>query len=77
MFIDKLQAGNQIITTAVARNTNDTYQIRSNYVLGCDGAKSQVRKSLGVESEGEDSCKMPFSAASVISFRLSQRETGS
>lgn len=58
--IDKLQAGNQVITTVASRDTNDTYQIRSDYVLGCDGAKSQVRKWLGIESEGEDSCKKPF-----------------
>lgn len=64
--IDKFQAGSQVLTTVAMRVTKDTYKIRSNYVLGCDGAKSQVRKWLGVESEGEDSCKIP-SNRSLIS----------
>lgn len=62
--IDNLQAGNQVITTATVRHTNEQYQIRANYVLGCDGAKSQVRKWLGIESEGEDSCKTPVGTVS-------------
>ena len=48
-----------VITSAIVRHTNERYQIRANYVLGCDGAKSQIRKWLGIESEGEDSCKTP------------------
>ena len=66
VFIDKLQAGNQVINTVAVRNTNDTYQIRSKYVLGCDGAKSQVRKWLGIESEGDDSCKTPVNGTSSM-----------
>jgi 2-polyprenyl-6-methoxyphenol hydroxylase-like FAD-dependent oxidoreductase len=34
-------------------------------VVACDGAKSAVRNFLGIESEGEDSCK---SAVSFLDF---------
>lgn len=52
------------MTTVVARDTNDTFHIRSKFVLGCDGAKSQVRKWLGIASDGEDSCKKPLDRTS-------------
>lgn len=39
------------------RTTKRQYLVRSRHVVACDGAKSQVRKSLGIESEGEDSCR--------------------
>jgi 2-polyprenyl-6-methoxyphenol hydroxylase-like FAD-dependent oxidoreductase len=42
-------------TVVEDRTTGDFYAIRSRHVIACDGAKSKVRTSLGVESEGEDS----------------------
>lgn len=62
-----LQFADQVITTVEERETKTTYKIRSRHVIGCDGAKSQVRKSLGIESEGEDSCKnAPCTALSLV-----------
>lgn len=62
-------------TTAEVRDTKERYQIRANYVLGCDGAKSRVRKWLGIESEGEDSCKRPSeSFLHFLSYLLEERE---
>lgn len=62
-----------MITTVAVRDTNDTYQIRSNYVLGCDGAKSQVRKWLDIEGEGEDSCKTPYKKPAITFSYLQLR----
>ncbi|KAJ4387265.1 hypothetical protein N0V93_007854 [Gnomoniopsis smithogilvyi] len=54
-FISCEQIEDNVITTVEERGTKATYKIRSRHVIGCDGAKSQVRKSLGIQSEGEDS----------------------
>lgn len=39
------------------RATGHHFQIKSKFVVGCDGAKSKVRTFLGIESDGEDSCE--------------------
>lgn len=39
------------------RKSKKQYKIRSQHVIACDGAKSQVRQFLGIESEGEESCQ--------------------
>lgn len=40
------------------RSTGSRWVVRSKHVVACDGAKSQVRKDLGIESEGEDGCEL-------------------
>lgn len=65
-----LQLEDQVITTVEERNSKTTYRIRSRHVIGCDGAKSQVRRSLGIESEGEDSCKSHLSLHQVKLYYL-------
>jgi 2-polyprenyl-6-methoxyphenol hydroxylase-like FAD-dependent oxidoreductase len=40
------------------RNTGELYTIRSKHLLACDGARSQVRKSLDVEVVGESTTEM-------------------
>ncbi|OCL07710.1 hypothetical protein AOQ84DRAFT_294575, partial [Glonium stellatum] len=47
----------EVISTVEERVTKTQFRIRSKHVIGCDGAKSQVRKHLGIESEEEDSWK--------------------
>lgn len=44
-----------VVTTVEARQTGSLYCIRSQYMIGCDGAKSRVREFLDVQCEGEDS----------------------
>ncbi|OJJ33796.1 hypothetical protein ASPWEDRAFT_69580 [Aspergillus wentii DTO 134E9] len=44
-----------VITTIEDRNTKQEYKIKSKHVVACDGAKSAVRRHLGIECEGEDS----------------------
>lgn len=60
-----LQNHDEVITTVEERGTKARYCIRSRHVIGCDGAKSEVRKSLGIECEGEDSCKSIVGTAST------------
>jgi 2-polyprenyl-6-methoxyphenol hydroxylase-like FAD-dependent oxidoreductase len=40
---------------ALARNldTDDTFEIRCAYLIGCDGGKSEVRKKIGARLEGD------------------------
>ncbi|KAJ4405302.1 hypothetical protein N0V82_010336 [Gnomoniopsis sp. IMI 355080] len=54
-FVSCEQFEDKVVTTVEERGTKTTYKIRSRHVIACDGAKSQVRKSLGIKSEGEDS----------------------
>ena len=54
------QTAGGVTTTVEERATGHQFQIRSKYLIGCDGARSKVRGFLGIESDGEDSCK--FSA---------------
>ncbi len=47
-------SGNVIESTCQDTGTGKRKIIRSNYVIGCDGAHSQVRKSMpGVTMEGQ------------------------
>lgn len=52
------QDGNTVASTLQKRDTSQQLLVRSKYVIGCDGAKSQVRKSLDIDSEGENSCSL-------------------
>lgn len=51
-----LKHENYVLTTVHDRDSDREYIIKSTHVVACDGAKSAVRRFLGVESEGEDSC---------------------
>lgn len=53
-LLDFREAGSQVIAT-VKHGDGDastTEEIRANWLVGCDGAHSQVRKTLGVKFEG-------------------------
>ena len=52
-----MQTSKGVQTTVEERATGHQSVIQSQYVVACDGARSAVRSHLGVESEGEDSCK--------------------
>ncbi|VUC30478.1 unnamed protein product [Clonostachys rosea] len=46
--------GDEVTTIIEDRSSSTSLQVRSRHVIACDGARSQVRKHLGIESEGED-----------------------
>ncbi|KAJ9139161.1 2,4-dichlorophenol 6-monooxygenase [Pleurostoma richardsiae] len=54
-FVSCEQGVDMVYSTVEERSTKTQWRITSRHVLACDGAKSQVRKFLGIESEGEDS----------------------
>lgn len=54
-FVSLEQSLGGVTTTVEERATGHQFQIRSKYVVACDGARSKVRSCLGVESDGEDS----------------------
>ena len=46
------QSENGVVSQARDHKTGDTLEIRSRYLLGCDGAGSPVRRALGIGMEG-------------------------
>jgi 2-polyprenyl-6-methoxyphenol hydroxylase-like FAD-dependent oxidoreductase len=53
MDIHNVQFEDFVVTTIEDRAAKREYQIRSKQFIGCDGAKSRVRESLGVTCEGD------------------------
>ncbi|KAK2031653.1 FAD binding domain-containing protein [Colletotrichum zoysiae] len=53
-FVSCEQSGDGIVTVVEELATKRRCGIKSRHLIGCDGAKSQVRRSLGIETEGED-----------------------
>ena len=54
-FVSLEQGLEGVTTTVEERATGHQYQIRSRYLIACDGAKSRVRSFLRIECDGEDS----------------------
>ncbi|KAI8938280.1 hypothetical protein NX059_005938 [Plenodomus lindquistii] len=73
-YVTSRQGDDHVISTVEERSTKAQWQVRSRHVLACDGAKSQVRKDLGIESEGEDGCKSyPHETMMTIHFKANLR----
>ncbi|KAK6073120.1 FAD binding domain-containing protein [Seiridium cupressi] len=53
-FVSCQQNGDVVTSTLEVRENGHQFAVRSRHVVGCDGAKSQVRKFLDIGSEGED-----------------------
>ncbi|KAF0325298.1 2,4-dichlorophenol 6-monooxygenase [Colletotrichum asianum] len=53
-FIKCSQTPKDITSIVEERSTKVRWQIKSRHLLACDGARSEVRKDLAIESEGED-----------------------
>lgn len=47
------QDDDQVIATARNLDTDETFEIRCQFMVGCDGGKSMVRKEIGAELEGD------------------------
>ncbi|KAJ6024423.1 hypothetical protein N7540_005220 [Penicillium herquei] len=56
-FVSLEQGDGFVVTTIEDRSAKTEYKIKSRHVIGCDGAKSAVRRYLGIESEGEETCE--------------------
>ncbi|KAK9447025.1 FAD binding domain-containing protein [Limtongia smithiae] len=54
-FVSLQQTADKVITKIENRTNGSEYEICSQYVIACDGARSKVRSSLGVVSDGADS----------------------
>ena len=53
--VDQSRRSEQICTLVKERASGKEYEIKSRFVVGCDGRKSKVREALGITSDGEDS----------------------
>jgi len=60
-FVSLQDESDSVTTTVEERATGRIYSIRSKFVIACDGARSKVRDYMGIESDGEDSCKLQSS----------------
>lgn len=47
------------------RGAKKTYELDSRHVIACDGARSRVRETLKIRSDGESTCKIIISASSL------------
>ena len=52
--------GQQVVAEVVNTETGEGRTIASRYLVGCDGGNSLVRKSLGIELEGESGVVRPM-----------------
>lgn len=52
--------GREVTATASETEGDGTLELRADYLVGCDGASSTVRKALGVELEGESGVVRPM-----------------
>lgn len=55
--LTRFQDGRVVTSIAEERSTKTRWAIRSRHVVACDGARSEVRKYLGIATEGEDGCR--------------------
>jgi 2-polyprenyl-6-methoxyphenol hydroxylase-like FAD-dependent oxidoreductase len=67
------KTGDEVITTVEERATKKRYSIRSRHVVACDGARSAIRRDLGIESEGEDSCATFTNACTLLKLTYTRR----
>ncbi|KAJ5113522.1 hypothetical protein N7456_002056 [Penicillium angulare] len=56
-FVSLEQGDGFVMTTIEDRATQTNYNVKSRHIVACDGAKSAVRKYLGIASEGEETCE--------------------
>jgi 2-polyprenyl-6-methoxyphenol hydroxylase-like FAD-dependent oxidoreductase len=52
------QDADGVVTTMVSREGDEERSVRSSYVVGCDGANSAVRESLGITESGDRAVAM-------------------
>ncbi|KAJ5949705.1 FAD binding domain-containing protein [Penicillium verhagenii] len=56
-FMSLEQRDGFVVTKIEDRSSQREYSIKSQHVIGCDGARSAVRQFLGIASEGEETCE--------------------
>lgn len=52
-FLGFEQNAQEVISTIKSLKTGQTQQVRSKFLVGCDGGKSMIRESLGIEMKGK------------------------
>ncbi|KAJ4230735.1 hypothetical protein NW757_013967 [Fusarium falciforme] len=61
-YVTSQEVNDQVISILEECSTKAQWQVHSRHVLACDGAKSQVRTDLGIESEDETMMTIHFKA---------------
>lgn len=56
-FVSCQQDASHVITTVQDRSGDKTFEVKSQHLIACDGARSPVRSFLGIECDGEESCE--------------------
>lgn len=72
-FVSCRQDDAHVYTIVEDRYAGGTFEVCSQHVIACDGARSHVRSSLGIECDGEDSCKSSKSADRISDTDVCRR----
>jgi hypothetical protein len=67
------QGTDHVVAEAVETVTGRRKSIRASYLVGCDGARSRVRKELGIELQGESGVVRPFMGGSMLAVYFRAR----
>ncbi len=57
--------GDHVTATVLDHHTGATYRVEAGYVVGCDGASSSVRRSIGIALSGESGLRPSY----LVHFR--------
>jgi 2-polyprenyl-6-methoxyphenol hydroxylase-like FAD-dependent oxidoreductase len=60
------ERGAQVLVRAVESATGRETEFLADYLVGCDGGSSRVRKALGIEFEGDLGIVRPFMGGSMV-----------
>lgn len=74
-FVSCHQDNDCVTTTIEDRNSGATFKVKSQHVIACDGARSRVRSTLGIQCDGEDSCESNNGSEVSIKFDIDIDET--
>jgi 2-polyprenyl-6-methoxyphenol hydroxylase-like FAD-dependent oxidoreductase len=67
------QREGHVVAEAVESATGRRETIRAGYLVACDGARSRVRKELGIELEGESGVVRPFMGGTMLAVYFRAR----
>lgn len=65
-----MQDGDGVTSLIVSESTGDITEVRSSYLIGCDGGGSRVRRQIGIELDGQ----MEVAGAHMVHFRTGDRD---
>lgn len=69
-FVDFLQGEREVVCRIADVRTGREEEVRADWLVGCDGASSVVRKGIGVDYEGDGGVERLFMGGSMLAIHL-------